>query len=342
MVEYLPWSKKTINECFDEYQRGRFPILDVELGGQCNYHCIYCDSPNREKRFITPIHSIEQAFIHGNIKWVFICGLGEPTVKDNKKALFQILQLCEHYNAKCSMFTNLSKLSSDLLEYIDKDLLYILFKCDSRDLLKNINLYGVPSVNRQLFNIDRIKKHVKVMNGCTNIAASIVPTRTNIEDVLSIVKDCLDCNIYPLIAELENSGDASEYYQQLAVSENELLDIKAQVDALIGETYKIPICPAVISGIHIRHDGNVTVDDFTGLSCHWFWLQEPKTKTVCSFIDTPFGDVIEAIKCIRSGRLPQIKSLLNETKTMPFGGCGGDVNELLRNYLEIVCKGGLK
>ena len=43
MIEYMPWSNKVISECFRDYEKGIFSILDIELGGQCNYHCIYCD-----------------------------------------------------------------------------------------------------------------------------------------------------------------------------------------------------------------------------------------------------------------------------------------------------------
>lgn len=338
MIEYMPWSNKVISECFRDYEKGIFSILDIELGGQCNYHCIYCDSPNREKMCNISREKIENTFKECNIRWVFICGLGEPTAEGNKTILLNILELCDQYGAKCSIFTNLSRLTSDLVEYIDKGILYLLFKYDSRDLLKNINLYGVSSVSRQLFNVDRIKKHVKIENGCTNLAASIVPTKINRDDILDIVKDCLSNNIYPLIAELENSGDAQDYYAQLALSYDELLSIKCEVNKLINETYKIPICPSVISGVHIRHDGYVTVDEFTGLSCHWFWLKEPKTRVIGSFNTMSISEIESLIESVREERFLSVKLLLENSKNMVFGGCGGDVYDLLQQYVNIALR----
>lgn len=333
MIEYMPWSQEVADKCLRDYEKGIFSILDIELGGQCNYHCIYCDSPCREKVCDVSYDNLERAFLTGNIRWVFICGLGEPTATGNKIVLLHILQLCERYNARCSIFTNLSNLSTELIEYIDKGILYLLFKYDSRDIVKNMNLYGVSYVNKQLFNIDRIKKHVIIKNGCTNLAASIVPTKVNKEDILDIVRDCLSNNIYPLIAELENSGDAQDYYSQLALSDEELLHIKEQVNELVGETYKVPVCPAVISGVHVRHDGRVTVDEYTGLSCHWFWLQEPKTKVVGDFNEMTVEEIVTRIDSIRADRFAKVQSLQKDAKNKVFGGCGGDVNVLLHQYI---------
>ena len=45
MWEYLPWAQSTLEKALKKYTRGIFSILDVELGGECNYHCVYCDSP---------------------------------------------------------------------------------------------------------------------------------------------------------------------------------------------------------------------------------------------------------------------------------------------------------
>jgi len=334
MVEYMPWSNKVTNLCLQDYENGVFSILDIELGGQCNYHCIYCDSPCREKVCEVSCERLEEVFAGGKIRWVFVCGLGEPTAQGNKKILLRILEMCEQYGAKCSIFTNLSNLSSELIEYIDRDVLYLLFKYDSKDILKNMNLYGVSNVNKQLYNIERIKKHVKIKNGCTNLAASIVPTKVNKDDVIDIVKDCLDYNIYPLIAELENSGDAQDYYSQLALDNDELLSIKNAVSDLIGETYIVPVCPAVISGIHVRHDGCVTVDEYTGLSCHWFWLEEPKTKVIGDFNELSLTGIVSQIENARKDRFDAVQMLLNDANNKVFGGCGGDVNVLVNQYVS--------
>ena len=47
MMEYFPWSATVLSECLAEYKLGRFSVLDIELGGECNFTCIYCDSPEK-------------------------------------------------------------------------------------------------------------------------------------------------------------------------------------------------------------------------------------------------------------------------------------------------------
>ncbi len=340
MIEYRPWSQAVLEESLNSYKQGGFNILDIELGGQCNYHCIYCDSPSRDKHCRISIDQLQVAFEKRNIKWVFVCGLGEPTAFGNMQVLLDILKLCEKYGAKCSIFSNLSTINSDLEYFIKKQILHILFKYDSRDIAKNMNLYGVPNVNKQLFNIEKIKKLVTVEDNTTNIAASIVPTKINKVDIIEIVKDCLDHNIFPLIAELENSGDAQEYYSQLALSDDELKELKSQIDHLIQEDYKVPVCPSVIGGVHIRHDGQVTVDKFTGLSCHWFWLEEPQTCTVGDFNSDKYENIVESIINYRKTKIDFVRDIIDVKKKSIFGGCGGDATYLLQRYLEI-CKEGL-
>lgn len=335
MFEYKPWSHEVLENTLARYKREIFNILDIELGGQCNYHCIYCDSPLRDKRCKVSIDQIRVAFTTKKIDWVFICGLGEPTAVGNINVLIDILNLCEKFGAKCSIFSNLSVINNELVDFIEKGILHILFKYDSRDIAKNMNLYGVPNVNKQLYNVERIKKLVKVQNNTTNIAASIVPTRVNREDIIDVVKECLDNNIFPLIAELENSGEAQAYYSQLALTNEELLDIKNQIDALIQEEYKVPVCPAVIGGVHIRHDGSVTVDKFTGLSCHWFWLEEPRTCVVGNFNQDNYDNIIRAVISYRKERVEFIKDVIGAGGKSIFGGCGGDVSNLLQRYLAI-------
>lgn len=335
MLEYLPWSNKVLNECLDDYCLGRFSILDIELGGQCNYHCIYCDSPSRNKSCIISIEQIEAAFVSMNIKWVFVCGLGEPTASGNLSILINILKLCEKYSAQCSIFTNLSMLNDEIKYFINRGVLNLLFKYDSLDIGKTMSLYGVPDVNKQIFNIARVKDLVRVNDGCTNLAASIVPTKVNKDEILSIVKDCLDHNIYPLIAELENSGEAQNYYEQLALSVDELRGIKKQVNELLQCEYAVPVCPSVICGVHIRHDGNVTVDEKTGLSCHWFWLEEPNTHVIDCFNTQEYTKIIAKIEHYRESRVAVVKTLLQNRHESVFGGCGGDATYLLKKYLQI-------
>ena len=335
MIEYLPWSKIVLQNSTESFKRGKFAVLDIELGGQCNYHCIYCDSPQRDKKCTVNISQVESLIKTGTIKWVYICGLGEPTVESNKPYLIKILDICETYQAKCSIFTNLSLLDDTLLHYVEKGVLYLLFKYDSQSLADCTSIYNQSQVELQLHNIERIKKYVVVENGCTNIAASIVPTQINKGCIKDVVQDCLSNGIYPLIAELEQSGDALENYEQLALSRSELQELKNEIEAIIGEPYSIPLCPAVFCGIHVRYDGTVTVDESTGLSCPWFWLKEPTTVKIGDFNKNDVSSVLYNILKYRQSREHEINSLLTTLEPQVFGGCGGDLPYLLRKYIEI-------
>lgn len=336
MIEYLPWAKETFQKCTDS----KFNILDIELGGQCNYNCVYCDSPSREKTCTISIDKIELVMSENTISWVYICGLGEPTVSDNYVLLLKVLALCEKYNVKCSIFTNLSRLDDKIKYYIEKGILYLLFKYDSIDMLKNNTLYGISSADNQILNIEEIKKLTKVIRNCSNMAASIVPTQMNKNDIIEIVEDCIKHNIYPLIAELEDSGNAHPQYGQLALSYEELLKIKQDVNDLISQKYQNPkeyqnpICPAVINGVHIKNDGSVTVDSRTGLSCHWFWLKEPSTHVVGDFNDKSFQYIKNKIERYRDQKLDDVFGLAINKKTV-FGGCGGDASILLDTYIKM-------
>ncbi len=338
MIEYLPWSKNFFNKGLRNYANGQFNVLDIELGGHCNYKCVYCDSPARDKESIVSVSKIEEVLKTKKVEWIFICGLGEPMAAGNVPLFTSILDLCLKYETKCSCFTNLSVLNYEIENYIEKGVLHLLFKYDSTDLSIISNLYGTNKAVEQTQNIEAVKKLVKVKNGYTNIAASIVPTKKNKDEIPFIVKDCLDNDIFPLIAELENSGTAQEHYDELVLSNEELAEIKTQVNKLIGDEYEIPICPAVICGVHIKYDGMVTVDAKTGLSCHWFWLEESETKIIGNFNNLDFSVITANICKYRQSWISEVRSIYKNRNNLVFGGCGGDVVKILSKYIEITSK----
>lgn len=131
MLEYLPWSKQEQEKSLELYRNGQFSILDIELGGECNYNCVYCDSPDRNRYPLISLENIEQFMKTGVFRWVYICGLGEPTFNKNYELLLGILHLCDKYGLKCSIFSNASHLTEELKEYIKKHILFVLFKYDT-------------------------------------------------------------------------------------------------------------------------------------------------------------------------------------------------------------------
>lgn len=338
MYEYLPWSKEELSKSLQDYRRGTLSILDIELGGDCNFHCRYCDSPDRNKEFHVDFSKIDEVMYEGEIRWIYICGLGEPTFGKNQDILDRLLAMAEKYGVRCSMFTNLSNISKTLMEYIDKGILYLLFKMDSMDEERLRNLYGVQQAHQQIEKVNEVAKHVIIQEGCTNLAASIVPTKQNYDEVCRIVKWCKEKKIYPLIAELEYAGDGTHSFEELSLDKEELSDIKWQIAEECSENLNVPICPAMISGIHINHEGVITVDRETGFSCHWFWLKNPQIKSLANFNGTgTWKGYSKLIRTYRENQTETVRSYLenSDNELYVFGGCGGTINELLLGHLAL-------
>lgn len=340
MFEYLPWSKAVLDNCLVEYRKRKFTVLDIELGADCNFTCIYCDSPKRNRTSKISVLTIERFLQSKQIKWIHICGLGEPTFSTNYSLLIEILKLCEEYGVKCNMFSNVSNLTDELLDYLRKGILYILFKIDTLSNTHAANVYGINAsrAQRQIENIKRLNKLVVFQEGCTNLAASLVPTTINAPVIVSLVNNMYNNGIFPMIGDLENSGRGRDHFEALKINENSLKQLEKDINSIVGYDYSVPQCPAVISSIHISSENEVVVDEFSGLSCNWFWLEEPKLKTLAVLSqDTTLEEVSDLLMEYRKSRLPAVKDWLDvhrDSRTT-FGGCGGDINSLLNEYMKI-------
>lgn len=322
----------------DQYKKGFFSSLDIELGGGCNFQCIYCDSPQYGKECQLPMADVKKLLSDRLVQWIYICGLGEPTFYNNYSRLVEILESCVQYGVRCSIFSNLSNLTPELERYICDGFLHIIFKFDTREPALVKALYGARAPEEQLDNIKKIKALVKSNGYTTNLAASIVPTRLNIHSILPVVEECLESNIYPLLGELECSGMGQVNYTELCLHPEEALELKSNVESLMGESYEIPVCPSVISGVHIDYSGYVTVDKTTGLSCNWFWLEEPKTNRLkhCSSYEN-LEMITKEVIDYRGRCIENVRTFLERGKHvgMAFGGCGGDVTKLFKQYVKI-------
>jgi hypothetical protein len=188
-------------------------------------------------------------------------------------------------------------------------------------------------LSKQIANVDIIKNHVIVRDNLTNICASIVPTTINQNEIIDIIDWCYTCNIFPLIGDLENAGNSVDKYKLLKLPDSKLREIKQHILNKYGE-YQIPICPATLFGIHINHKGEVIVDRRSGLSCHWFWLVEPNTKEIDYFYDYSCNELSQVILEYRSEKRDEVSMELLITSPLIFGGCGGDIRELLTFYLD--------
>lgn len=341
MFEYRPWAHLELKNSYEKYRKGIFSILDIELSGQCNFNCMYCDSPDHTKKCKINIYDIENLLSSCFFEWIFICGLGEPVQKDNYSFLIKILNLCKKYNVKCSIFSNMFVCNKEIIEFVEEGILYILFKYDSNDYKLNANVYGTSNsvAEQQYKNIQILMKHVRCDGNMTNIGASIVPTRLNANKIPEIVEECCENQIYPLLADLENSGRGQDHYSVLSLNSYDMQILKNKVESIIGEKYKIPICPAVISGIHISNESNIVVDEISGLTCPWFWLEEPQLYKISQLNKMVELEEIKArIIDYRNHKLQSVQEIYLSYAPIDFekfGGCGGDIRSLLKDYIEV-------
>lgn len=337
MIEYMPWSRTALKTYLKEYEKGRYSILEVELGGGCNLACKYCDSPDRKIKPQIDLDLAERILNEFNYDWLFICGMGEPFVKPNYKKMIDILNVCERTNTKCSIFTNGIGVDDLIIKYIENGVLSVIVKLDSFEAEKSREIFGSNKNIDSIKIITDIKKEMRDnSNEYTNIAASIVPTIYNQDEIVGLVRWCIDNNIYPMIGDLEESGNAKEIFNQLSVSSEKKKLIKDEIKDLIGEEYRLPICPSVICGIKLSHDNYIIVDELTGLSCSWFWLTEAKLKKLIKVNDLQnFSNGVKKVSKYRTKTIENTKKLMKKTKNVSFGGCGGDIPLILKEFLEI-------
>lgn len=82
MSQYKPWEQEEVKSLINQSNKN-LPILDIQLGGACNLNCIYCDTPKYGLPCSVNLSSIEKLMNDGDIRWVYVCGLGEPTAPAN-------------------------------------------------------------------------------------------------------------------------------------------------------------------------------------------------------------------------------------------------------------------
>jgi MoaA/NifB/PqqE/SkfB family radical SAM enzyme len=339
MKEFYPWASIVYQDAIAKYKAGHFSILDIQLSGKCNYNCVYCDSPDRGLAVNIDFGHLEQLVRQedGMCNWMFVCGLGEPLWGDNKISLLRLLQLCKELGIKCSIFTNGSNVDDRILRFIQEGILYPVIKIDTFDLDLSKELYGYQHAQKTLDAIDvlfAIARESK-SNYCS-VAASIVPTTKNLREIPVIVKRCVDNQTFPLLGQLEYAGKAINSYDDLLLSKEQLLVLKNRISTDIKSEYRIPICPSVISGMHISSSGYVSVDKKSGLSCSWFWMETPDTVNICNINElTSLQDAGNRIIEYRKKMIPYMIENRSKIEEQPFGGCGGNIIDLVSDYIEI-------
>ena len=82
------------------------------------------------------------------------------------------------------------------------------------DPIKVKEIYKAANAHNQIQHIHELENFVICNGQHTNILASIVPTKRNINEILDVSLQCVEVGFFPLIAELENSGKACEVYDE--------------------------------------------------------------------------------------------------------------------------------
>lgn len=336
MVEYKPWAEEILTPIVEKSDE-KLPILDIQLGGACNLSCIYCDTPKYGAPCDVDLKSIERLIKEGNIEWIYVCGLGEPSASKNLPHLLQLLKMCKENNVKLSMFSNILNFNQTLFDYVEDGTLHVLFKLDTFDVDKAKQLYGATTEKAKKIyeNLNILSAINPVTDNKSSLGASIVPTSINQGELQHLVDFCMENNIFPLIGQLEDAGKGSNVFQQLEVKDDNLLQLKNYINKEYGVDYQMPICPATISAVHITNRNKVIVDDVTGLSCPWFWLGEPKLKELGDIREKSYDKIVQSILTYREEKFPQVLEIEKKLSSYPFGGCGGDAKQLLKTYTSL-------
>lgn len=334
MIQYKPWEKNEVSKLIGHANR-ELNILDIQLGGACNLNCIYCDTPKYGYPCLVDLEAIEKLINEENIKWVYVCGLGEPTVEANIGHLKSILKMCKSKGIGLSMFSNMLNLDQELLDYIDTGVLNVLFKLDTFFKSRMAYLYGQDKGDIILKNYEALKEVTHVVNGVTNLGASIVPTSVNYFELPFLIEYCMENNIFPLIGQLEDAGSCTKIYKDLVVKESDLIKFRNYLSSAYQVNYEIPTCPATIAGIHVTNTNKIILDERTGLSCPWFWLDEPKLRVIGNITNMDYQEIVIKILKYREAKREDVKAMEENISLYPFGGCGGNAKTLLKTYLDI-------
>ena len=341
--EYFPWSKQTLMDCISQQKKGNLPALDLELTAQCSgCNCIYCDSKPEvaevidfeEMRWSALQRLLEEAVPLG-LKWVYTCGLGEP-LEDGK--FWNMLHFLSSHGIKLSMFSN-GVFIQDI--HVARELkasgVNIILKMDTFEERQFDKILGKPGAAQKIYAARDLLLEAGFAQGdgaLTDLAFSIVPTSLSLDGIPDVVKFCEAHNIFVSIGELEQAGAVifNNLSEHLSITESHVTDLKRLSDTYYRGCYMRPICPCILTGIHIDNRGNCIVDRVTGFNCKWFLLTEPDVHVVGDIYSTSASDLFERVKMYRANALVQNNKQIDDSFNVSyvFGGCGGNPRDIIR------------
>lgn len=342
MITYYPWSEKVLHECLLSHDNGEMPTLDLEFSAKCTCaSCIYCDSKPgvgrknpRELNTKQIVKLITDARNLG-LKWIYACGLGEPLEDDKLEVL---VPLATKLGIKLSIFSNGILIDRRRARWLYENNVCIILKLDTFKEKTFDKILGKKGAAKKIYNsIDLLLDAgygKKIDNKYTDLAFSIVPTKLNLGDIEDVVRFAKAHNIFPSIGELEQAGRASymSVYGDLSIGEENMLQLKKRIESILWKGYTRPVCPTIITGLHIDNIGHCVADRDTGLNCKWFLLNEPRVVTLGNIKNDNLSELFAKAmeyrwNCFRSNKL-SIES--SEATEYIFGGCGGSPREIIK------------
>jgi len=344
--EYLPWSKQVFKECLIRQSEGFLPTLDLEFTAKCSgCSCIYCDSKPEVSNIIdyqetskgVILKFLEETLSLG-LKWVYACGLGEP-LEDPK--FWDILYFLTKHGIKLSMFSNgVFIRDSSIARELKKNDVNIILKMDTFDEEKFDTILGIKGAAKRIYTArDHLLSAGYAQDELlTDLAFSIVPTSLSIPDIPEVIEFCKKHKIFASIGELEQAGEviSKNLSSTLSVSKDDTDRLKQIANEYFGSCYMRPICPCILTGLHIDNRGDCIVDRVTGLNCKWFLLTEPDIKVIGNICDTSASVLFEKTKNHRADAFIKNKTLIDSSFNVSyaFGGCGGNPCEIIKLATE--------
>lgn len=342
MLEYYPWSKEVLYNSINAQKAGMIPTLDIELTAKCSgASCIYCDSKpdvcsfgkSGEIDFLNIKDLLLEAISYG-LKWVYTCGLGEP-LEDDK--FWNIIYLLKSNNVGMSMFSNGVFIRDvNIARELKKHDVNIILKMDTFDEQKFDIILGKEDTAQKIYSArdNLLEAGYGKKSGYTNFAFSIVPTKFSIDGIVDVLNFCKKYGIFASIGELEQAGEVvnNNLNEKLSISHENIVKLKEEADKYIEGSYMRPICPCILTGLHIDNFGNCIVDKDTGLNCKWFLLKNPSTIKIGNIKQSKICDLFNKVNNYREHCFDIKKDIIASSCNVSyvFGGCGGNPKDIIR------------
>jgi len=347
MVDYYPWSKKVLHRNLSLHKENKLATLDMELTAKCTgANCIYCDSKPSvgnamagEFNWTTLSHILEEAFKHG-LEWIYTCGLGEPLEDDS---FFEILHFIKERNIQLSIFSNGVFIDSlGVAQELKEAGVNIILKMDTFQEDKFDEILGCSGIAAKIYKAMELllKAGYGRKTEYTDLAFSIVPTKLSIESIPEVIDFAEKNGIFASIGELEQAGKViiSNLGTTLNLNDDDVSALRSCADKYADKKYMRPICPSIISGIHIDNLGRCIVDKETGLNCKWFLLKEPDIHVIGDIREDDIFDLFLKVKKYRKACFTANTDVIKRQSQLSFifGGCGGNPSEIISLAGEVL------